>query len=98
MAKISIELSELAGRLPTLPDWAQPDDEVVITRDGQPLYRLITAERVDPSGWVPYTVRHPAPRRTTPRPLGTHLGHTKLSPDFNDPCDWDGSPLPKAGP
>jgi antitoxin (DNA-binding transcriptional repressor) of toxin-antitoxin stability system len=109
MAVISIDVGELADRLPGLPAWTQPGDEVVITWNGMAVYRLVpTGNR--PAWWGmtttagpaldpmrPYTEQVPPAVRTTPRPVGTHLGHTTLSPDFHDTCDWDGTPLPKVG-
>ena len=70
MATVSIE--DAQARLPELIAHLTPGQEVVITRDGQPVARLTPAEV------------GPAPRRR----LGSLKGTVRyLAPDFDAPLD-----------
>ena len=94
MATITIDVSELAGRLPSLSAWTQAGDEVVITRDGRPVYRLVPTCRAEDTP-TPDAVIPPARR-----PVGERGGGGVWIPDnFNDPASWADTLVdPRPGP
>lgn len=95
-ATIYIDVDDLTGRLGELSAWTRAGDRVLVTRGGYPIFHLLpttgTGETLTSVGVVSPGVP-PAGRR----PLGTHPGALTISPNFNEPADWDGSPLPRAG-
>lgn len=68
----SVTLEEAQARLPQLLERLQPGEEIIITRDQEPVARLIGEAR-------------PARR---PRTLGTMKGSVLyMAPDFDAPLD-----------
>jgi len=75
MARITLDVLELADRVTDVMTWLAAGDKVVLTIDGRPTFRLgLTTNYPDPlAGSLP------------PRVLGMHAGTTTITPDFNDP-------------
>jgi antitoxin (DNA-binding transcriptional repressor) of toxin-antitoxin stability system len=69
---ITVTLQEAQAHLPRLIEQLSPGEEVVITRDHEPIARLVA---------VPRPIRQP-------RPLGTMRGTVlRMAPDFDEPLE-----------
>jgi hypothetical protein len=96
MARIYLDINDIASRSEDIAHWLRRGDQVFVTRCGPTVFRIA------PSGDTPTT----PPQTTTttsgpttgggelpPRVLGLHQGTTTPGPDFNDPLPeaiWSG--------
>ena len=74
MATNTLEIEQATGRLAELVEQAAGGEEVVLTRDGRPVAKLVAA---DP----------PAAENLRPREPGSAAGMVWMSDDFDEPLD-----------